>query len=95
MWFALTALMVNEKNIQPQEKLKKPKPTKASKKAAEAVKEKKKEKTEPKQLFKMKRFQEVAPKTETHARKKSPAKAEPKVEAKTMAAAPQAVAVAN
>lgn len=53
----------------------KPKETNATKKAAEAVKEKTKEKTEPKQLFKMKRFQEVAPRTDTHVHK-SPKKVE-------------------
>ena len=55
--------------IQPEEKLSKPRHTKASKKAAEAAKEKVKEEKNPKQEFKMKRFKNVSPRTDTHNHK--------------------------
>lgn len=58
--------------------MKKPRGTKASKKQAEAVKEKTKQKTEPKELFKMSRFKKVDPRTNTHLPTKKPNEAEKK-----------------
>lgn len=55
-----------------------PRATRASRKAADAIKEKTKGKIETKELFKMKRFKEVPPKTNTNNRSKSFVKTEMK-----------------
>lgn len=67
---------------QPEEKLGKPRQTKASKKSAEAVKEKTKQKTEPKALFKMEKFKKVDPRTNTHLPQKKTKEKEKVVEKK-------------
>jgi hypothetical protein len=48
-----------------------PRATRASKKAAEAIRCKSREKVEAKEIFKMKRFKDIAPRTNTNNRSKS------------------------
>ena len=70
-----------------------PRQTKTTKKMAETVREKKKEKAEPKELFKMKQFKNVASRTETRRHKNPNSEVQPQSEA--VAIPPEKTEVAN